>query len=163
MKTGTILLLALILLASACKKDEDDPAPQNYFEVDGSQYELTNSYLANGGIYLFSGGLSITGLEQTTNNPILKGTGNQFSISAINGQEPVKSGTYSLAQLEGEVFINYNPALTTSDYHQLLNGGTGTCQVSLEGLDCTVSLEGTLPDGKKLTARFSGTLTAVAN
>lgn len=162
MRTKPFFLLSILLLLLGCNKDSDeDQLLQNYFSIDGTIYELASGYMANGGVYLFSEGFSISGLEQSTNDPILSGSGNMLSIAGITGQQSISTGTYDLNVVEGEVYVNYDPALTTSDYHQFLNAGSGTCKITLNGLNCSVSIEGTLSDNKSLVLTYSGLLTEV--
>ena len=158
MKTTTVLFLLFLLVIGGCKKDEDDNKPANYFSLDESVYALTKGYLAAGKIYLMSDGMTIKGLEQNTGNPIYQGTGDLFTITSISGQNSIVSGSYDLTKINGEVYTNFNPALTTQDYQQVLNTGTGSCAITLNGLQCTIEVNGTLQDAKAIVVKFNGQL-----
>jgi hypothetical protein len=163
MKRVTLILLTILLGMVGCKKDDDDQEPAQVFILDGTEHPVTNGYLVNGKIYLMSDGLSVTGVEQSTGNPIYQGTGNLVSITAITGQATIGSGTYALQDMEGELYINWKPALTTFDYHAMLNQSAGSCTIGLNGLSCSVQLDGTSnEDGKSQQVSFSGELTVVS-
>jgi hypothetical protein len=161
MKNTFLLFSVLLILFAGCKKDdeEENNEPSQMVSVDGIQYPLTKGYSLNGRIYLMSDGLSIGGVEQSTGNPIYEGTGNLVSLLSIAGQPTITTGSYDLSLVAGEILINYNPALTTFDFYQVINQGTGTCDLTINGLNVTVSINGTMDLGAAVIVAFSGTLT----
>lgn len=164
MKNIAIILTLVVLVLGGCKKEEEeDNTPANYFTLEGNMHAIARGYLADGKIYFTSEGMTVKGLEQTTGNPILGGTGDLLSVTGIAGQQGIPSGSYELKLILGEVYTNYNPALSTADYHQVLTNSTGTAEISLEGLQCSITINGTLKDGKALVVTFSGTLTEIKN
>lgn len=161
MKNPFILLFVTLIVFAGCKKDDEDQndEPSQMVSVDGTQYPLTKGYSLNGRIYLMSDGLSIGGVEQSTGNPIYNGTGNLISILSIAGQPTISTGSYELDLVSGEVLINYDPALITFDFYQVINQGSGTCELTVDGLNVTVSINGTMDNGAAVLVAFSGTLT----
>ena len=106
-----------------------------------------------------SDGLTVKGVEQNTGTPIYQGTGTLVSITGITGQPGIASGNFDLQLVEGDLYINWDPALTTFDYNASLSMSTGSCAISLNGLSCSVRIDGTsTQDGKTQEVRFSGDL-----
>ncbi len=163
MKTKSFLLLFVLLSTLSCKKDnntDNNPGPTNYFSIDATKYTLAKGYRVAGRVYLMSDSLSVTGFEQATQNPIYMGTGDLIGITAT-GQDSVMTGSYDLSEVSGNLFINYNPALSSFDYHQILNDVSGSCSITLDGLSLKLDITGTLNDGKSLVVKFNGTLAEI--
>lgn len=164
MRTTLTLAMITLLFLAGCKKDDNkDDLAKNYFTIDGTSYSLDNGYLTSGKIYLMSKALTIAGLEQTTGNPIYKGSGSMVSFTGIGTEEEITPGTYPLADVAGDVYIYWDPALTTFDYHSTYHQAQGNCAFGLQDTQATVEAAGILEDGRTFTVKYSGTLSVVGN
>lgn len=153
------LLTTGIFLVGGCKKDDDDSNnnsnSSNYFSIDGTRYSIEKGYLADGGIWLFSNGLSITGIVDF--DPVVEGSGNAFVIREA-GDFPIQPGSYTFGSMEGAVITNWVTSTESWDYQQYIPNGTGLCTINYTDLNYEVDVDGTFEDGNKIIVKFSGTL-----
>jgi hypothetical protein len=151
-----IAIISLIFVSCAKESNENDSTISNYFSINGTKYDISKGYLADGGIWLLSNGISITGIVE--GEVVLKGTGNAFIIREAGSVIPIVPGTYSFSSMEGGVVLNYNFITSAGDYFQLLPEGEGLCTINYTGLNYTIDTDGTLGDGNKLIVKYNGTL-----
>ncbi|MCD4665597.1 MAG: hypothetical protein K8R68_10025 [Bacteroidales bacterium] len=162
MKIKSLIFLLTIVLFIGCKKaeepNENNQTTTNVFSLDGTKYNLTKGFLADGSIGMFSDGLTITGIDPNNGDPIIQGAGNLIVIREITGQSGIVTGTYTFPSTEGLVGLNYNFANNTNDYAQWINEGEGLCTINISNLEYEIKMDGTLNDGKKILAYFKGTM-----
>lgn len=174
MKKYFKLLLAVSLLSglafTSCKKDEkkdDEPkTTANSATYDGSSFKLASSWVQNYGsvgsannidLFLIGDGITITSDTSAT------GIGNVLYLEIFtSGSDFLSTGTYTYNEtsinagaFNGEFSLNINTATDESEDEFMIS--SGTLEVTAHTTNnITVSFNGTLSNGKTLTATFSG-------
>lgn len=167
-----IMALALGLIFSGCKKDDDNSSSQNYFKVGDTQYELSAATLLGWeetnvkGVFdvdlaLYSKDIKVTSPTVTT------GEGNILYFQMYSSSlTDLPDGSYSYGlesnQKAGvlwaaDAMINYDFATEESDKNISLKSGTVT--VSKSGSEYTINITATGASGETITGYYKGTLT----
>jgi hypothetical protein len=165
MKKLYLLLLALVVLAS-CKKDEDE-GPSSNVKYEGKTYALAKAYIENYGEWddgLYNFDLTLASESVTVTENDASGVGNiaYFEMLSSSPTE-LAAGTYTYSAsfstantfATGFVGLDFDIANLTGTILSLVGG---TVEVKKDGANYTITFNGVLATGKTVTGTYKGTL-----
>jgi hypothetical protein len=172
-----ILMAAMIMVVSGCKKDSNDPVNNGKITYSGTSYSLSQGFLGGFGsvgnntyaieIVLLSSGLQVFEISGIPDS--VAGNGDVFMVAMYSASEnAIEPGVYTFTDLGAAgtfeysmVLIGYDAATDEAAIEDEIAGGTVT--VTKEGDIYGFSFNMTTMLGKTLTGDYSGNLKFYSN
>ena len=164
-----LVLFTLLISLFSCSED-DPPPPQNYFNLDGTQYTVAKGYIQpwgenSNGSYDFDIWLVSSGINYSTSSGEFFGIGElvyiDLNTSSANG---LVNGTYNYSSYrdaftftDGIIGIQIDAANQTGDEVVEIVGGSIVVKVT--GNDVTLDFDLTTSKNTNVKGNFTGSLT----
>ena len=174
-----LLLSAIMMVALSCKKDEDAPAPQNQFTINGKTSTFPKAFIssktsASAGSpdspasYGYTIWITEKGVSYDSDKGNLTGAGKYLDLilqSTIPNDNGLPAGTYSVSNNDISTAGLYELTATSEDFIGD-EPSKGTIKVTKSGNSYTIDIDLTMlgsgvDNNFSLTGHYSGELTVV--